>query len=37
MGGQYREMLKDLHIQIGPSGNMTERLELIADNIQLAA
>lgn len=35
MGGQYREMLKDLHIQIGPSGNMTERLELIADNIQL--
>jgi predicted nucleic acid-binding protein len=35
MGGQYREMLNDLHIQIAPPGAMADRIQLIADNIEL--
>jgi predicted nucleic acid-binding protein len=34
LGGHYREMLHDLKIQIAPSGGMTDRLNVIADNIQ---
>src|SRR5208337_1102508 len=34
MGGQYREMLSDMRIQIAPSGAMADRINLLADNIQ---
>jgi hypothetical protein len=34
LGGQYREMLSDLRIQIAPSGAMAERVNFYADNIQ---
>ena len=33
MGGQYREMLKDLHIDKAPPGSQAARLEFLADNI----
>jgi PIN domain nuclease of toxin-antitoxin system len=34
MAGQYREILSDMRIQIAPSGSMTDRLNLVADNIE---
>jgi hypothetical protein len=34
MAGQYREMLTDLHINIAQSGNMADRVNFLADNIQ---
>lgn len=34
LGGHYREMLKDMKIDIAPPGPMTERLNFLADNIQ---
>jgi hypothetical protein len=34
MGGQYREMLSDLHVHIAESGNMADRINFLADNIQ---
>jgi predicted nucleic acid-binding protein len=35
MGGQYREILSDLRIQIAANGTMADRINLIADNIEL--
>ena len=35
MGGQYREMLSDLRINVAASGAMADRINVIADNIEL--
>ncbi len=35
LGGQYREILADLRINIAASGAMADRINLIADNIEL--
>jgi rRNA-processing protein FCF1 len=34
LGGHYREMLKDMRIQIAPSGAMADRVKVYGDNIQ---
>src|SRR5580698_7716052 len=35
MGGQYREILADLRIRVADSGAMADRINVIADNIEL--
>lgn len=34
LGGHYREILKDLHVKVAPSGTLTARGDFLADNIQ---